>query len=49
VLGEYCGDVVAEVRRVVEILDVGAVNAEDVANSFGRQNSDDVIDDPIVG
>jgi hypothetical protein len=46
--GQDGGDVVAEVRGVVEILDVGAVDAEDVLDSGCRQIADYVVDDPMV-
>ena len=47
-LGQDCGDVVAEVRGVVEILDVRTVDAEDVFHSGRREIADDVVDNPIV-
>ena len=37
VLGQHRGDVVAEVRGVVEILDVGTVDAEDVVDAARRE------------
>ena len=47
VLGQYGGDVVVEVRGIVEILDVGAVDAEDVFDAGRRQIADDVVDNPM--
>ena len=46
-LGQDGGDVVAEVRGVVEILDVRTVDAEDVFHSGRRQIADDVVDHPM--
>ena len=46
-LGQYGGDVVVEVRGIVEILDVRAVDAEDVLDSGRRQIADDVVDHPM--
>ena len=43
-LGQYRGEVVTEVRGVVEVLDVGAVDTEDVIDTTRRQIPDDVID-----
>ena len=46
-LGQDGGDVVAEVRGVVEILDVRTVDAEDVFHSGRRQIADYVVDHPM--
>ena len=46
-LGQDGGDVVVEVRGIVEILDVRAVDAEDVLDSGRRQIADDVVDHPM--
>jgi len=48
VLGQHRGDCGLEVRRVVEILDVGAVHSEDVADSKCREAFDDVVDHPLL-
>ena len=47
-LGQDGGDVIVEVRGVVEILDVGAVDAEDVLDTGCRQIADDVVDNPML-
>ena len=44
--GQNGGDVVAKVGGVVDILDVGAVDAEDVLDPRRRKISDDVINNP---
>ena len=46
-LGQYRGDVVVEVRGIVEILDVRAVDAENVFDAGRRQIADDVVDNPM--
>ncbi len=46
-LGQDRGDVVAEERRVIEVLYVRAVDAEDVVHSGLRQMADDVVDHPM--
>ncbi len=46
-LGQDGGDVRAKVRGVVEIFDVGTVDAEDVVDSGRRQIADDVVDHPM--
>ena len=46
-LGQDGGDVVAEVRGIVEILDVRTVDAEDVFDAGRRQIADDVVDNPM--
>ena len=46
-LGQHGGDVVVEVRGIVEILDVRAVDAEDVLDPGRRQIADDVVDHPM--
>ena len=48
VLGQHRGHVRPEVRRVVEILDVGTVHTEDVVDSDFREVLDDVIDHPVL-
>ncbi len=45
--GQHRGDVVAEVRRIVEILDVGAVHTEDVRDPVRGQLTDDVVHHPV--
>ena len=46
-LGQYRGDVVTEERGVVEVLDIGAVDTEDVIDTTRRQIPDDVIDNTM--
>ena len=43
-LGQNGGDVVAEIRGIVEILDVRAVHPEDVLDSGRRQIADNMVD-----
>ena len=47
-LGQHRGDPGPEMRRVVEILDVGAVHTEDVVDSDCRESVDDVVDHPVL-
>src|SRR5690606_6184948 len=47
VLGQHRGDIGAEMRCVVEVFDVGAVDAEDVADAARREVLDDVVDHPL--
>ena len=46
-LGQHRGDVVAEEGGVVEVLDIGAVDTEDVVDATRREVRDDVIDNPM--
>ena len=46
-LGQYRGDVIVEVRGIVEILDVRAVDAEDVFDAGRRQIADNMVDNPM--
>src|ERR1700728_5079784 len=48
VLGQHGSDVRPEICRVVEVLDVGAVDAEDVFDSGPREMTDDVVDHPVL-
>jgi hypothetical protein len=48
VLGQDCGDVVPKVCGIVEIFDIGAVDAEDVVDAGCREVLDDVVDHPVV-
>ena len=48
VLGQHGGDVRPEICCVVEVLDVGAVDAEDVLDSGPREMTDDVVDHPVL-
>ena len=47
--GQHRGDVIAKERGVVQILDVGAVDTEDVADTNRREVLDDVVDDSMPG
>ena len=46
-LGQHRGDVRPEICGVVEILDVGPVDPEDVLDSDSREMPDDVVDHPV--
>jgi hypothetical protein len=48
VLGQHRGELGPEVRGVVQILDVGAVDTENVIHPERREVSDDVIDHPVL-
>ncbi|CAG7092288.1 hypothetical protein PICSAR192_02719 [Mycobacterium avium subsp. paratuberculosis] len=47
VLGQHRGELRPEMRRVVEVLDVGAVHREEVVGSDRREVADDVVDHPV--
>jgi hypothetical protein len=46
-LGKHRGDITAEMRRIVEILDVGTIHPEDMLNPHASKVIDDMIDHPV--
>ena len=47
-LGQHGRDVRPEIGCIVDVLDIGPVDSEDVFDSGPREMTDDVVDDPVL-